>query len=212
MEFIGLDAHSTTFTLAVLDGDTNQITCGRAEPTSEEHLIAAVSRVAGPKCLTVEESHLAQWVYMTLEPYVDESIVCDPKENRWIAGDDFANDRTSAMKLAELLRQDDLKPVYHPHDGVMAELRAVFLHYYRLNRHLVRCKNQLKATFRQVAIVAQGDGIYAPEHRADWLHRLEERSYLKAQAKDLFEVLEVLSAMKDRTDRRVLSRSTKLPG
>jgi len=56
---------------------------------SAQNLINAVATVPGPKTLVVEESHLAQWVNRTLEPYVDKLVICDPQRNAWIAKDEF---------------------------------------------------------------------------------------------------------------------------
>ena len=61
MNTIGLDAHSATFTVAILNRQGKLSLCLR-RPTSEEQLIEIVSTVKGPKQLVVEESHMAQWI------------------------------------------------------------------------------------------------------------------------------------------------------
>ena len=66
---------------------------------------------------------LAQWVYVTLKPYVDRLTVCDPRHCRWIAEGDSADDHSSAKKLPDLARLGTLKPVYHPDDGIVAVFR-----------------------------------------------------------------------------------------
>jgi hypothetical protein len=103
MHFIGLDVHSATFTMAVVNGK-GKLCWNISRATSEKNLIEAVSKVEGPRQVVVEESHMAQWVKMTIEAYVDTLVVCDPRRNRWIAEADFSDDRTSAIKLAQLLR------------------------------------------------------------------------------------------------------------
>ncbi len=60
MNTIGLDAHSASFTVAILNRHGKLSLCLR-RPTSEEKLIEIVSTVKGPKRPVVEESHLAQW-------------------------------------------------------------------------------------------------------------------------------------------------------
>lgn len=149
MYTIGLDVHSATFTMATLTENGKLCWCLSRE-TSEENLIELVLKVPGPKQLVVEESHLAQWVAGSLRPYVDRLVVCDPKENRWIARDEFVDDRRSAIKLAQLLRERHVKEVYHTDDR-SAGLRNLFLHYHDLNGQVVRSKNKLKATFRPPA-------------------------------------------------------------
>jgi len=208
MKNIGLDAHSTTFTTAVQTAAGKLATVTKRE-TTEENLIEVVHSVRGPKRLIVEESHLAQWIKVALEPYVDELIVCDPKHNRWISKDDFADDRSSAIKLAELARLGGLKPVYHP-DEDMGALRSLFLHYRDLTEEQTRCKNKLKATFRRIGIRTSGRDIYRPESREQWVELLHQHPHLRLQAEHFFTLVETAGLMKDRTHQQMTRRSRKL--
>jgi len=208
MKNIGLDAHSTTFTTAVQTAGGKLATVTQRE-TTEENLIEVVHSVRGPKRLIVEESHLAQWIKVALEPYVDELIVCDPKHNRWISKDDFADDRSSAIKLAELARLGGLKPVYHP-DEDMGALRSLFLHYRDLTEEQTRCKNKLKATFRRIGIRTSGRDIYRPESREQWVELLHQHPHLRLQAEHFFTLVETAGLMKDRTHQQMTRRSRKL--
>ena len=209
MNTIGLDAHSATFTVAILNRHGKLSLCLR-RPTSEEQLIEIVSTVESPKQLVVEESHLAQWIKMVLEPYVDKLIICDPRHNRWIAQEDFANDRTSAIKLAELCRGGYIKEIYHP-DDVGASLRALFLHYYDLNHQTTRFKLKLKATFRRVGIRTSGQAIYQGLNWKEYLGQLDSYPYLAHQAKHHFSIVDSMQRMKDQTYKTMLVRAKKLP-
>lgn len=210
MNSIGLDAHSASFTVAVLDSKGKLSLCLRRY-TSEEQLIDVVSKIGGPKQLVVEESHMAQWVKMALEPYVDKLIVCDPRHNRWIAKEDFADDRTSAIKLAQLLRGGYIKEIYHP-DDTGAELRALFLHYYDVNHQISRFKCKLKATFRRVGIPVSGQSIYQGVNRQDFVKQLDSYPHLVHQAKHLFSLIDLLERMKLQTYKAMLGRAKKLSG
>jgi len=189
---IGLDMHSASFTMALINEKGKLRSC-LSRSTSEENLIEVVARVPGAKQLAVEESHMAQWVKGVIEPYVDRLVVCDPKENRWIARDEFIDDRRSAIKLAQLLREGHVKEVYHSTDPA---LRNLFLHYHDLNEQLVRFKNKLKAMFRQVAIETKGDGVYDPEQEDDWLKKLAPYPDLRFRARHLWSQVQALDAMK----------------
>jgi len=208
MNIIGLDAHSASFTVAILNHKGKLKLCLRRR-TSEENLIEVVSKVDGPKELVVEESHLAQWIKMALEPYVDKLIICDPRHNRWIAKEDFANDRTSAIKLAQLQRGGFIKEIYHP-DDAGAQLRALFLHYYDLTHQLTRFKCKLKATFRQVGIRVVGQSIYHPDSWGDYLEHLEPYPHFHHQASNDFRLIDCLERMRDRTCKAMLKRTKKL--
>jgi transposase len=180
--------------MAVLNGRGKLSEC-LSRPTTAENMIELVSKIRGPKELVVEESHMAQWVKMTLEPFVDRLIVCDPKENRWIARADFNNDRTSAIKLAELHFMGKIKEIYHP-DDEGAALRSLFLHYYDIDHQLTRFKNKLKGFYRQVGIKASGSGIYERKNRGEWLTKISSYPHLLFQAEQIFPLVDDLEKKK----------------
>lgn len=193
MNRIGLDAHSATFTVAVMN-PSGKVTRCLSRPTSAENLIDVVSAVKGPRELIVEESPVAQWVKETLESYVDRLVVCDPRHNRLIAEAEFNDDRTSAIQLANLSRGGFIKEVVHL-DGRHVSLRQDFLHYSDLNAQGVRFKNKLKATYRQVGTAPRGIEVYHRK-REVWLEGLGPWPALVRQAKDLYALIDEVEAMK----------------
>ncbi|MEW5806136.1 MAG: transposase [Acidobacteriota bacterium] len=209
INIIGLDIHSANFTMAVLNTQGKICSC-LSRATSAENLIDVVSKVKGPRKLVVEESHLAQWVKSTLEPYVDKLIISDPKENRWIARADFTDDRQSAIKLAQLLMGGYIKEIYHPDDGG-AELRSLFIHYHHVNHQINRFKNKLKALYRQVGIKASGTGIYDKQQWSVWKEKLKSYPHLLFQANQLFSLIDSLEEMKEETKSSLIKRAKKFP-
>ena len=204
MNHLGLDMHSAHFVLAHVNARGKF--CRQYErPTTGEFLLETLDQVRGPKRLIVEESHLAQWVKHTAEPFVDELIVCDPKRNRWISEDEFADDRSSARKLAVLSHGGYLKAIRHP-DDVGADLRCLFLHYYNLVRQTARFKNMLSATFRQVAIRASGADIYTSGERAEWLAKLKGFAALRLRASQYLSLLDALERKKQQSFQRMVRR------
>lgn len=210
MKYIGLDAHPATFTLAVVDEEGNLINHVKRS-TSGKNLIEVVSQVTGPKQLAVEESTLAQWISITLEPYVADLTVCDPRQNRWIAEADYGDDRTSAVKLAQLLRGGYLKAIRHP-DRQMAELRRMFLHYYDLNHQITRFKNKVKAFFRQAGVHVTGSGVYSREERNKWLTHLKDWGGLLRRASDCLTVVDLLEDMKSCVRNRMAQAARNADG
>ncbi len=194
MNRIGLDAHSASFTMAVVN-EAGKVTRCLSRPTSAKNLIELVGAVPGSKELVVEESTVAQWVKETLEPYVDRLVVCDPRHNRWIAKDEFNDDRSSAIKLAQLWRGGYIKEIAHL-NGERAQLRQAFLHYGDLNEQIRRFKNKLKATYRQAGIAVGGDGIYEEDSHREWLTRLDGSVALRRQAEHLFVLIDEIAQMK----------------
>jgi transposase len=209
MHSISLDIHAATFTSAIWNSQGKLMRC-LSRPTSAANLIDMVNEVPGPRQLVVEESHLAQWVKDTLERYVDRLIICDPKQNHWIARDDHANDQSSAVKLGKLLLGEYIKPIVHP-DQHSAELRSLFLHYFDLNQQVVRFKCKAKSKYRQVGIRVAGAKIYDERNRDEWLGRLDDQPAIAHQARHLLDLLGVLETMKKETFTKVVKKIREHP-
>jgi transposase len=207
MHILGLDAHSATFSMAILNSK-GKVCQEVKRDTSAENLIEVVRAAPGPKVLVVEESHMAQWVKRTVERYVDKLVVCDPKRNKWISHDEFNDDASSAEKLAKLYHGNYTKEIRHP-DDEGAKLRGLFLHYYDLNHQLTRFKNKLKAVFRQEAIRTAGQGIYKDEDHELWLKKLREQKHLQHAARQRFELIDTLEGLKQETYEVMLKLAKK---
>lgn len=210
-KFIGIDVHSATFTMVVMKED------GRVErsvrrKTTEKELIEAVSKVMDERHVILEESHMAQWTKMVLQAYSDRLVVCDPVFNRWIAQDDFADDLTSATKLADLLRMGRIKEVYHPEEDDMIELRRLFCHYVHINRYLTQSKNALKATFRQVAVLGEGRGIYQWDNRDKWMAKIKAYPSLQQQAAQFYQTIDSFEEYKKQTKESMTKIARRQPG
>jgi len=119
--YIGLDAHSATSTAVVVD-ERGEIKHRATFPTSEANLTGFVRRLpqSATLHLTLEECHLAQWLYLTLVEHVDELIVCNPV---YLAKKPGAKtDFRDALHLAQELRTGHLKPVHHePSEGPVVD-------------------------------------------------------------------------------------------
>lgn len=207
MNFIGADVHSLNFTMSFLNQDGKLVRLWDRH-TSERNLIEVVQKIPGPKTLVVEESHVAQWVKHCLEAYVDHLIICDPRRNRLIAEEDFADDKSSAIQLAILARGGYIKEIRHSNDEGAA-LRGLFLHYFDLNKQGVRFKNKVKGTYRQVAIRELGDGIYDPKQRQEWLGRLKGFPHLARQARHLFILIDQVETLKNQTYKSMTKIASK---
>src|SRR5215813_45597 len=99
-KYIGLDVHQATISVAVLD-HTGKL---------------------------VEEGTSAAWLYDLLKPHVARLLVCNPRKNALLKQGN-KSDRIGARKLAELLRGNYLKSVYHGETGgrTLRELARSYL-------------------------------------------------------------------------------------
>lgn len=206
--YLGLDAHSASCTLAAISAEGQLLQC-RSFDTSAYNLISAVSHFRGYKTLVVEESHMADWVKRTIEPYCDELMICDPKQNQWIWKADHADDSIDAVKLAKLLRAGLIKEVVHA-NGESQDWRSGFLHYYDLTHEKVRIQLKLKAEYRALAIPTGGDSIYGERQRDKWLKKLEDRTCVQFQVRQYYELFDPLKELQEQTRKSLSKRLRKL--
>ncbi len=71
----------------------------------------------GTLSVTFEEGTWAAWLYDLLKPHVAQLVVCNPRKNALLKHGN-KSDKIDARKLADLLRLNDLEPVYHGETGV----------------------------------------------------------------------------------------------
>jgi transposase len=188
--YIGLDAHSATSTAVVVD-ERGEIKLRETFPTSEANLVGFVRRLPKPATLhlTLEECHLAQWLYLTLVEHVDELIVCNPV---YLAKKPGAKtDFRDALHLAQELRTGHLKPVHHE-SSRWIELRVLVSGYLSLVEEIVRGKNRLKAVFRAHGLPTDTEKFYTTPKRAKELPHDSARFV----AESLFEQIERLEEVK----------------
>lgn len=103
-----------------------------------------------------EEGTQAQWLYDVIAPLVERVVVCNPRETR--QGEN-KSDRIDARKLADKLRLNALKPVFHNSANVRT-LKELVRIYESLVSDGTRSKLRLKAIFRGRAIATPGESIY----------------------------------------------------
>src|SRR5438445_4918203 len=104
----------------------------------------------GTLWVTFEEGTWAAWLYDLLKPHVAKLVVCNPRKNALLKHR-TKSDKIDACKLADLLRLNDLEPVYHGETGVRM-LRELALSYLTIVKDLSRVMNRLKELDRSRAI------------------------------------------------------------
>lgn len=159
--FIGLDAHSSTSTFAVLDQE-GQCVLRKTVDTSEKNLWHVVESINGERILTFEESTISQWLYISLREKVDRLLVCNPT---YVAKKSGAKtDFRDAIHLANELRCGHLKEVYHD-DSHWVQLRTSVSGYLDIVQEIVRFKNRLKSVFRANGLKTDENDFYKNKDR-----------------------------------------------
>jgi transposase len=188
--YIGLDAHSTTSTFAVVD-ENGQCILRETVKTSEQSLVSVIKKINGERHMTFEESSISQWLYLQLKDSVDKLLICNPT---YVAKKQGAKtDFRDALHLAQELRTNHLQAVFHDTSHWM-EIRTTVSGYLDIVEEIVRFKNRLKSVFRAEAIQTNENSFYLNKER------VKEIKNKAAQfvAEKLFDQIEFLEKEKDK--------------
>src|SRR5450755_3139420 len=145
VKYIGMDVHKEAISVAVLNSSGKLVMECTIE-TKAITLLEFLKGLRGSLHVTFEEGTWAAWLYDVLKPHVTHLVVCNPRKNALLKTGS-KSDRIDARKLAELLRGNHLKPVYHGETGVRM-LRELARSYLTLMEDQIRVMNRLKALYR----------------------------------------------------------------
>lgn len=173
MKFIGMDVHSTTTDICVINERGRQVGRYRVE-TTERELIQVIRGVDGPKQVVLEESQLADWVTRILSGEADKVIRCQPQHNALISHSEKKCDREDARKLAMLLKNEEIMPVHHPGLAYRG-LREAVIYYWRSSQDLTRAKLRVKAYLLSRGVTRQRLDPTVLRHRALYRGLLQAR-------------------------------------
>jgi transposase len=187
-----MDLHHihTTFEAQTSGG---QVICRKDLPTERRHLLEMVQSVPGPAGVVIEESPMADWALRTIQPFVAEVVVCDPRRNRLISAGGDKTDVLDPGKLIALYRNQALRPVHHPARQSMLDLRAWVWAYQDQVKLVTAAKNKLKAAFRAAGLQYAEGHIYSPQERRSWLEKLP-RATVRDRVAELYGNLDDLTA------------------
>src|SRR6202162_4477266 len=176
--------------------------------TKAATILEFLAGLRGTLSVTFEEGTWAAWLYDLLKPHVQKLVVCNPRKTALLK-DGNKNDRIDARKLAELLRLNNLKSVYHGETGVRM-LRELARSYLTLVKDQTRVMNRLKAMYRSWEIPCAGRDVYYTRHRAEWLAKIREAG-VRRRAEHLYQQLDMLQHLRQQARRELLAESRKHP-
>jgi transposase len=204
-KYIGMDVHQATISVAVRDVHGKLIMECVLE-TKAATILEFIQGLRGTLALTFEEGTSAAWLHDLLKPHVSRLVVCDPRKNALLK-DGNKNDRVDARKLAELLRTNQVKSVYHGKHGTRA-LKELGRSYLTVTKDVTRVMNRIKSVYRSWAIPCAGTSVYTPRHRGDWLEKLVEPG-VRVRAEHLYQQLDSLQPVRLEARRQLLLESRK---
>src|SRR5882724_4199115 len=204
-KYIGLDVHQATISVAVMDSQGKLIMESILE-TKASPILEFLAGLRGALSVTFEEGTWAAWLYDLLKPHVAKLVVCNPRKMA-VLKQGNKSDKIDARKLADRLRLNDLKPVYHGETGVRM-LRELARSYLNLVKDQTRVMNRLKAMYRSWAIPCAGRDVYYARHRAEWLGKIREAG-VRRRAEQLYQQLDMLQHLRQQARRELLAESRK---
>jgi len=204
-KYIGLDVHQATISVAVLDS-AGKLAMEAILETKAETILQFIRGQRGRLHVTFEEGTCAAWLYALLKPHVTRVLVCDPRKNALLKVGN-KSDRIDARKLAELLRSNLLRSVFHEDTGLRT-VKELARSYLTMTKDLTRVMNRLKALYRSWAIPCAGEQVYAPRHRAEWLAKITEPG-VRRRAEFYYQQFDALAAVRQEARRELLGESRK---
>ncbi len=203
VKYIGIDVHQATSVFSIIDSRGKFL--GEAvlgtKPTT---IIDYLKGQRGTLWVTFEEGTYANWLYDVIEPHVSRLIVCDPRKNKL---DGNKSDKIDARRLAELLRLNALKAVYHGKDSTKT-LKELARSYVSLQQDSTRVMNRVKAMYRSRGIDCRGTSVYQPDNRKEWIEKLADRGP-RRRAERLLKQLELLQELSLEAQEDLVRESRK---
>ena len=200
--YIGLDAHASSCTLAVV-GPSGKRLGSYVVETNAKALIEVLRGVPGSRRLCMEEGTLAAWLHEVLEPHVKELVVVGVRKSRGAK-----SDRHDAFGLAEQLRIGSFETQVYKGRGQLKRLGSLAKVYGCLVGDVARVKNRLRSVLRSRGVgYGTGQSVYAKREREHWLGELPEA--MRAQAGLLYEELDALVALRMKAEKTMLAEAKK---
>ena len=171
VKYIGMDVHKEAICIAVLDSSGKLVMECMIE-TKASIIVDFLKGLRGSLHVTLEEGTWAAWLYDLIKPHVTELVVCNPRRNALLK-EGSKSDRIDARKLAELLRSNMVRSVYHGENGVRT-LQELARSYLAISTDVIRVMSRVKAIYRSWGIPCTGKQVYAARHRSEWLGKIAE--------------------------------------
>ena len=168
--FVGIDAHAARCSIKALSPAGESLRVADS-PTTSESLRRALKDLPRPIWVLLEASTMAPFVRDGIERGVDRVIVCETRENRWVAKSEDKSDPADADRLARLLRMGEFKEVHVPRKKSQ-ELRELVILLRKAVGDVIRAKNRIKSKYRQHGIAVRGTTVYTVKGRVAWMEKV----------------------------------------
>jgi transposase len=198
--YIGLDAHASSCTLAVV-GPSGRRLQSQVLETNAKALIDCLRSIPQPRHLGLEEGNHANWLYEVLAPHVQEIVVAGISQSRGPK-----SDKTDAFALAERLRIGAIETRVYKPKSTLALLGELSRAYTILVGDSVRVQNRIKSLYRSRGVaISTGREVYSRTSREAWLPKLPERTRPLAQM--LYQEYDALNDLRRQAQKALLAEA-----
>jgi transposase len=201
--YIGLDAHASSCTAAVLGPSGRKLQCQVIE-TNAKALIDFLQTIPKNRRLIFEEGTHSNWLYEVLAPHVQEIVVVGIRRSRGPK-----DDKRDAFGLAEDLRIGNVKVRVYKKQGEFATLSHLARAHGTLVTDTVRCQNRIKSLLRSRGIATGGKQVYSTGGRSQWLSKLPAQA--RGQADFLYCQYDALLELRKQAEKQMLTEARKHP-
>lgn len=203
IKYIGMDVHMAMTVIAVVNS-VGKVVAEAIIETKAATILDFLKSQRGTVHVAFEEGTQAAWLYDLIRPHVAQVVVCDPRK---IPAQDNKADKPDAKRLAELLRTNCLKAVYHGEHSTQA-VKEFSRSYGAIVSDSTRVKNRLKALFRGRGVACHGSAVYDEKDREQWLQRLDNAS-VRARTSRLWRELDFLTELRDEAEKDLVTEARK---
>ena len=202
-KYIGMDVHKESVSIAVRNAG-GKIAMESVIEAKANTILEFIDGLRGEVHVTFEEGTWSEWLYDLLKPHVRKLVVCDPRRNALLK-EGNQNDRVDARKLAELLQNNQLRPVYHADHGLRA-MKELVRSYLTITKDLSRVMTRVKAIYRSWGIPCSGTQVYSSSHRSEWLEKICEPG-VRRRAEHYYQQLDALRLLRLEVRKDLLAES-----
>lgn len=202
-KYIGMDVHKESISIAVRNAG-GKIAMESVIEAKANTILEFIDGLRGEVHVTFEEGTWSEWLHDLLKPHVRKLVVCDPRRNALLK-EGNQNDRVDARKLAELLQNNQLRPVYHANHGLRA-MKELVRSYLTITKDLSRVMTRVKAIYRSWGIPCSGTQVYSSSHRSEWLEKIVEPG-VRRRAEHYYQQLDALRLLRLEVRKDLLAES-----
>ena len=202
--YIGIDAHASSCTVAVVGASGRRLGAQVVE-TNGETLVSVIKAMAGRLHVAIEEGCHSGWLVEVLSPHVQQVVVVQLGQR---VSKGHKSDAHDAFGLAEDLRVGRIEATVYKGVGAFAKLRQLVKVHQAIVSDAVRCQNRLKAIYRSRGVDVAGKAVYGSErqHYREQLPLSHRRAVGYAYAQ-----LDATAAMRTEVEREVIKEAARHP-